>query len=436
MFRIMLFYIPMGTSSLLAALTHVIINGVLARSAQPDVTISSYAVAVSLAFLIDLPVNVIRQTSSKYSRDQISFRSVAHLASIVSGVLVFLSVMIGWTPIGQMLFHYIFGVKDHLLLQTTQVFQVLAFLYIFSALRSLFQGVIINQLRTGWMTIGMAIRVIVMFIMSWYFIQIGWTNDGRVGALIFMTGIAIECIVAVCEGMSLKRRLPETKEQQMIEQTRQLLPFYLPLLYSSMVLVLLNPSIQATLNKTENPTLAVASYAVALQLSNMVIWFCSSVHQIVLQFYESQPKQVLRIVAFLSVLSPVILLSISTDVFGGWLLEGVLGLHGPLLQNVQLLLLFLAVHSFLFPWIDFVAGKCMLRGQTRAIMASKMISVALSISLLIIFLYWFPSLNGGLAGLVAAFVAPLELTVICLWLRRLEKRQVLMMGDVKQMVPK
>lgn len=432
MLRIMLFYIPMGTSSLLAALTHVIINGVLARSAQPDVTISSYAVAVSLAFLIDLPVNVIRQTSSKYSRDQISFRSVARLAGIVAGVLVSLSVMIGWTPVGQMIFHYLFGVKDHLLLPTTEVFQVLAFLYIFSSLRSLFQGVIINQLRTAWMTIGMAIRVVVMFIMSWYFIRMGWTNDGRVGAIIFITGLVIECIVAVSEGISLKRCLPETGEQQMVVQTRQLLPFYLPLLYSSMVLVLLNPSIQATLNKSENPTLAVASYAVALQLSNMVVWFCSSAHQIVLQFYESEPKHVRRIVAFLSLLSPAILLSFSSDLLGGWLLVGVLGLHGTLLQNVQLLLLFLAVHSFVVPWIDFMAGKCMLRGQTRAIMASKMISVALSICLLIVFLYSFPSLNGSLAGLVAAIVAPLELIAICLWLRRLEKRQTFMIADVKQ----
>ncbi|WP_134703306.1 hypothetical protein [Ammoniphilus sp. YIM 78166] len=423
MLRIMLFYLPMGTSSLLAALTHVIINGVLARSAEPNITISSYAVAVSLAFLIDLPINVIKQTSSKYSRDQISFKTVAHLAGIVTGVLVLLSIIIGWTPAGQLLFHYIFGVKDDLLLPTTQVFQFLAFLYLFSALRSLFQGLIINQLRTGWMTVGMVIRVTVMFIMSWFFIRMGWTNDGRVGALIFMTGLAIECVVTVWEGLVLKRALPETQKEQMVVQTKQLLPFYLPLLYSSMVLVLLNPSIQATLNKTENPTLAVASYAVALQLSNMVIWFCASVHQIVLQFYETQPREVVRIVTFLSLLAPSILLTFASDALGGWMLKGILGLQGSLLQNVQLLLIFLAVHSFLFPWIDFVAGKCMLRGQTRAIMASKMISVTLSISLLILFLYGFPQLNGALAGLVAAMIAPLELLVIYLWLRHLEKRQ-------------
>jgi Na+-driven multidrug efflux pump len=90
-------------------------------------------------------------------------------------------------------------------------------------------------------------------------------------------------------------------------------------------------------------------------------------------------------------------------------------------QEVKLLLRYLSVQGLLFPWIDFVAGKCMLLGQTRAIMASKIISVALSIGLLILFVYTLPYLNGGLAGLVTAIAAPLELGAVYLWLRRSEK---------------
>jgi O-antigen/teichoic acid export membrane protein len=422
MLRIIFFYVPMGASALLAALTHVIINGVLARSEQPDVTISSYAVALSLSFLLDLPMNIIRQASSKFSRDQTSFRSVAKLTSIVTLILISLSIMIAWTPLGQFIFRYVFGVKEHLLAPTIQVYQILAFLYILTALRSLFQGVIINHLRTGWITVGMAIRVVAMFGMSWYFIKNGWVNDGRIGAWIFVIGVAIECVVSVWEGLVLRKNLPLTQENQVIQRTRQLLPFYMPLLYSSLILVLLNPSIQAALNSSADPTLAVASYAVAIQLMNMIAWFCGSVHQIVIQFYTEERRNVLIIVACLSVLAPSILLTFSSSAGGSWLLEGVLGLHGMLLQEVRKLLLFLAVPGFLFPWIDFMAGKCMLLGKTRAIMISKIVSVLLSVSLLIVFVYFVPFLNGGLAGLAAAIVVPLELLVVYVWLRRLERK--------------
>ncbi|MGF9714162.1 hypothetical protein [Paenibacillus sp. JMULE4] len=253
MLRIVLFYVPLGTSLLLAALTHVIVNGVLARSEQPDVTISSYAVALSLSFLIDLPMTIIRQVSSKYARDRTSFRAVARLTAVTSGILVLLSLIIACTPAGQLLFRYVFGVKEHLIHPTVQVYQVLALLYLFTAFRCLYQGVIINQLRTGWMTVGMAVRVAVMFGMSWYFIRNGWTDDGRYGAVIFMVGVIIECMVSVWEGSALKKRLPERGDHQSIELARHLLPFYLPLLYSLMVLVLLNPSIQAALNARFSP---------------------------------------------------------------------------------------------------------------------------------------------------------------------------------------
>lgn len=421
MLRIIFFYVPMGASSLLAALTHVIINGVLARSDQPDVTLASYAVALSLSFLIDLPMNVIRQASSKFSRDRTSFRAVARLTAIVVSILLAVSIAIGWTPLGQLLFRYVFGVKELLLTPTVQVYQVLALLYAFTAMRSLFQGVIINQLRTGWMTVGMAVRVAVMFAMSWYFIRNGWTNDGRLGAWIFMVGVVIECVVAVWEGWGLKNRLPPSREEQTVGQTRQLLPFYMPLLYSQLVLVVLNPSIQASLNASGSPTMAVASYSVALQLANMVAWFCASVHQIVIQFYAKERRNVLIVVACLSVLSPVFLLTISTDAGGRWLLEFVQGLHGPILQEVKLLLRFLAVQSLVFPWIDFIAGRSMLIGKTKPVMVGKIFSVALSLLLLIACVKLAPGLNGGIAGLVTAVVAPLELLIVWLSFRRIAR---------------
>lgn len=427
MLRLLMFYVPLGTSSLLAALTHVIINGVLARSDHPDITISSYAVALSFSFLLDLPMNIIRQASGKYARDQKSFRAVARLTTIVAVILLTIAVLVGWSPLGTAMFHYLFGVQDELVISTVQVFQVLAFTYVFTALRGLYQGVIINQLRTGWMTVGMAIRVVAMFGMSWYFIKMDWTNDGRIGASVFVVGLIIETFVSAWEGWNLKKKLPARTEGLEVERVRHLLPFYMPLLYSSMVVVLLNPSIQASLNASMNPTMAVAAYAVALQLANLVSWFCMSVHQLVLQFYEKQKRDVILMTAGLSVLSPLVLLGFASDAGSHYLLESVLGVHGQLLSEVRVLLCYLSVQSALFPWLDFLAGKAMIAGRTKAVMAGKIFSVIVSIGLLVMLVMTAPQLNGAIAGIVTAAVAPFELLVVWLWIRKLEKRSALMM---------
>lgn len=424
MLRIIKFYIPIGISSMLAALTHVIVNSVLARSDTPDRTISTYAVALSLSFLIDMPLNAIRQTSSTYSRDRTSFRAVARLTLLLVGVLVGLSILIGWTPLGAGLFRKVFGVKEEMVLPTVHVYQVLAFLYVFSGLRGLFQGIIINQLRTGWMTLGMGIRVAVMFGMSWLFIHNGWINDGRAGAWIFFAGIMIECTVAVWEGWSLQTKLPPEREEDTVRRTRHLLPFYMPLLYSSVILVVLNPSIQAGLNSSFNATLAVASYAVAIQLSNMTAWFCASVHQIVIQFYRKEPRNVVTMVAALSILSPLFLWTVSTEFAGSWLLEGVMGLKGELLGAVRQLLLLITVQAALFPWIDYIAGKSMLYGRTRVILMGKLCSVTFSLLLLATCVYAFPGLNGALAGVVTSAGACVELIIVYLWFRRVSPARI------------
>lgn len=424
MFRIVRFYVPLGISSLLAGLTHVIINGVLARSDHPEVAISSYAVALSLSFLMDMPMNALRQASSRFSRTRVSFRAVAKLGLGLAGILLVLSAAIGWTPAGSLLFRYAFGVSEQLLDPTVKVYQVLAPLYAFTAMRSLFQGVIISQLRTGWMTVGMAIRVALMAGMSWYFIHVGWTNDGRIGAWIFMTGILVECVVAVGEGLSLKNRLPDASDHDDdggVQKVRDLFPFYVPLLYSSLATVLLQPSVQAALNMSADPTLSVASYAVTLQLANMIAWFCASIHQIVIQFYAKQRRHVLLLVAFLSVLSPLVLLSFSVEPCKSRLLEGVLGIRGALLDDVIVLLRFMAVQSFFFPWLDFVLGLTMLKGRTKAALAGRICAVSVSIALLFLLVFTVPAMNGMIAGLVTAVVAPLELLVVWLWLRRLER---------------
>jgi progressive ankylosis protein len=420
--RLILFYLPLGASALLAGLTHVIINGVLARSPQAEITLSTYAVALSVSFLLDMPINVLRQTSSKYAKDRASFRSVAWLTGVLAVSITALSITIGWTPVGVFFFASVFGVTEELLQPTINVFRVLAFLFPLTALRSLFQGVILNQLRTAWMTAGMIIRLIAMFGMSYYFIQVGWTNDGRIGAWIFVVGVIIETTVMVVEGLSLRRKLPLTGEQITISRTKQLLPFYIPLLYSSLVTVLLNPSLQSALNKGAKPTLAVASFAVAVQLGNMMAWVSSFAHQAVLQFYAESKKNVIILVTCLSLLAPAVMLTLSTNAGGLWLLEGVLGVRGELLSEVQWLLRILSVQSFLFPWIDFIAGLTMLRGHTKAVMVGKIVSVFTSLAILVVCVFWVPQLNGKIAAFAVAIAAPLELAAVYVWLRRLERK--------------
>lgn len=100
MLRLILFYLPMGASALLASLTHVIISGVLARSPHPDLTISGYAIALSLSFILEQAIAPLRQTSAKYVKDQHSFREMVRMIVTIVGIIALFNALIAWTPLG------------------------------------------------------------------------------------------------------------------------------------------------------------------------------------------------------------------------------------------------------------------------------------------------------------------------------------------------
>ncbi|MBP1994940.1 hypothetical protein J2Z66_006581 [Paenibacillus eucommiae] len=65
------FFIPLGFSASLMTMSHVIINGTLARSSHPEAIVTSYAIALSLLGLFEKPVTILRQTCSILARDRI-----------------------------------------------------------------------------------------------------------------------------------------------------------------------------------------------------------------------------------------------------------------------------------------------------------------------------------------------------------------------------
>ena len=111
--------------------------------------------------------------------------------------IMLLSLIIGYSPIGEMFFLHVLGVKDHMLGPTMAAYRVLMFVTIFSGIRCLFHGVIISNLRTKWLTIGMAIRLLFMGLLAWILLRNGWVNHGYVGAYIFLAGMMIEAFVSI-----------------------------------------------------------------------------------------------------------------------------------------------------------------------------------------------------------------------------------------------
>lgn len=395
---ILLFFVPLAASAVLVTLSHVIINSTLARAPQAETVIAAYAIAMSVFAVTERPVILLRQTCSALARDRFTFLNMAKVTTYSIITLMIISLAVAYTPVGKIIFQHFFGADPALVAPILDVYRILMYVMIFSAIRCLFHGIIISNLRTKWLTIGMVVRLVVMYVLSLYFIYIAKTIDARSGAIIFLVGMFVEALVSFLEGRSLLKTLPvELPEKK--RTTGQIFKFYRPLIYSSFIAVIVGPSINAMLGRTVQFELAIASYAIALSVTQLVLSFVSYMHQVVLNFYQMDRKKVYQFAIPASFVPAILVTLIAYTPIGMWLLQNVIGVKQDLLSESIGALKVFAIMAFAFPWVDFLNGRIILQGETRIMVWSQVSNVGFTLTALFLCIWWAPHWNGKIGAL-------------------------------------
>ncbi|WP_235867412.1 multi antimicrobial extrusion protein MatE [Priestia abyssalis] len=407
---LLFFFVPLGVSASLVALSHIIINSTLARAENSELVIASYAIAMSLFAITERLGVILRQTCSALVRDKESVKLMTHFSFYIVISLLFVSSAIAYTPVGDFIFSTLYGVKHDMIQQIKEIYRVLIFVTVFSALRCFCQGIIIFNRQTKWLTIGMCIRLIFMYVLSLYLIQSG-SVAGRTGAYIFLSGMIIECAINAIEARSLVRKMPEISKQK-IKSKAQIFRFYSPLMLSSLIIVTVGPAINIFLGKTEETELAIASYAIALSVTQLVLSSFSYIHQIVINFYDQHEAQVRRFSFIISCVPFMIIGVFCYSSFGPFFMEHVMGINNRLLAaSLDVLKIFLLM-ALVFPFIDFFNGLLMLYKQTKITIISQSVNLFITVNVLLVGVKMVPHWNGTLGALAQSMGLLGELIVV------------------------
>lgn len=426
---ILSFFLPLGFSASLVTLSHVIINSTLARADDAEATIAAYAIAMSIFSIAERPAVLLRQTCSTLVQDKVSFRSVGWIAAFFLAFALLFGFIIAYTPPGAYLIGVVFNADERLVDVILPAYRILMFVTIFSAIRCLYQGIIIRQMRTKWLTIGMIVRLTTMYLLSLYFIHIHHMIDGRAGALIFLSGMMVEALVGYLEGRKIAGRLPERVEGSAITSPRDVIPFYKPLVYSAFIGVIISPSINAMLGKTAHIELAISSYAIALSLAQLMTSFFSYTHQIVIHFYRIDAAKVIRFSLGANMIPGLLIGIIAFTPVGPLVMEQGMGVRGALLDESLNVLRIFVVFSLTIPWIDYCHGLFMLRQRTKVMVWSQATNVATTLVVLIPLALLLPSWNGTIGALAQCAGMTLELSVLVVLLFRLRRKDEALTGE-------
>jgi O-antigen/teichoic acid export membrane protein len=424
--RLFLFFIPMGISALLINLSHVIINGTLARSSNPEIILAGYALAMSLLIVTEKPAVLLRQTCSALVKDRVSFRAVRRVAYYVFSASLVFGALVAYTPIGHWIFGGAYGADPIVEREAIYAYYALMFLSVFSGIRCLYQGIIIYKMRTRWLTIAMVFRLAGMFLLSQYFLFVGVTSAIQ-GTIIFVFGMMIEASINWMESTKLLKELPNKAEDCEITKPKQVLAFYNPLLYSSLIVVWILPILNALLGPTHNGTLAIASFAVAASLMSLTLGFFTYFHQIALIFVLSNPAIVRKFTLILGFIPPFLMLLLAFTPIGSWMFSHVLGVKDELLQSCIHALRGFFPFVLVFPWLDTLNGVVMAHGETKLMFSSQIANAIITAIIIVMLTLLLPNWSGVLGSLAQSGGILAELCFL-FWLFRRNHQAVKITG--------
>ena len=401
--NILLFFIPLALSASLTSVSHVIINGTLSRAEGAEVIISNYAIAFSLFSIMERPALVFRQTSSALAKGRSTFQSLCSFFIKIITALMLICVLISFSPLGNWMFTHFFNADPDNLPALMNTFKVLAVVILLSGIRTLYQGTMINHLETKWVTYGVIIRLVGMITIALYFVHYADLLTSVAGAIIFLTGMLIECVISVWRGNRLlKTEIADEEDQKSLTQ-KDIGKFYTPLVFYLSFQTVITPIIYACLGYIENVNLGIASFALAFSVTNLIISFFMYTHQVVLQFYETNKKAVFQCIVIFSIVPSTLLLILCYTPAGIWFMDTVFGTTGTLAKGTLNVLQFFIIKTFVFPWVDYLGGILMLNKKTGAMLKPQVYNLMTVLIVLVTFVILFPTLNGRAGAIAASF---------------------------------
>ena len=419
--NILLFFIPLALSASLTSVSHVIINGTLSRAESAELIISNYAIAFSLFSIMERPALVFRQTSSALAKERSTFRALCSFFIKIMAILMFLCILISFSPLGEWMFTQFFNAEPENIPVLMNTFKLLAVVILLSGIRTLYQGIMINHLETKWVTYGVIIRLIGMITIALYFIHYAELLSSIAGAIIFLTGMLIECVISVWRGNRLNKAEPVNDEKQKSLTQKEIGRFYTPLMFYLSFQTVITPVIYACLSYVDNVNLGIASFALAYSVTNLIISFFMYTHQVVLQFYETNKKAVFQCIVIFSIVPSTLLVILCYTPVGMWFMDAVFGTSGPLAKETLNVLQFFIIKTFVFPWVDYLAGILMLKKKTGAMLRPQFYNLVTVAFILVICVILFPALNGRAGAIAASLGEMVGLIAVYFVVRRYKK---------------
>lgn len=263
---ILVFWLPLLLSWMLMTTEGPLISAAINRLPDAVVMLAALGIVFSLAVTLESPIINLLATATALVGDRPSYLQVRRFTVHWMVGLTTISALLAWTPLFELTVSRLMGVPDEVARWVRPGLAILVPWSAAIAWRRFLQGVLIHGGRTRPIAWGTAIRLAVSGGLA-IGLAVGSDWSGiHLGATALVAGVVAEALYASLAARTVVRELPATSPAGAPTLTyRRLFAFHLPLAGTSVLTLLVQPLVTATLARLDRPTLTLAAWPIVFQ---------------------------------------------------------------------------------------------------------------------------------------------------------------------------
>lgn len=409
---------PLAASWLFMTTELPLISAVIARLAHPEINLAAWGIVFSTSIIVQSPSTMLLAASTALSQDWDSYQKLRRFMLLIGAGLVTLHAALVFTPLYNLVMEQLIGIPPEISGATRLGLTLMIPWSWGTAYRRFQQGVLIRFDHSHVVILGSVIRVSVdsLVLTSGYLLGSG--PGVAVGAASIIAGVLAEDLYTGLRVRPvIQQQLKPAPASKLPLTLRAFLNFYLPLAATMLLMLVVQPIVNAALSRMPNPLDSLAVWPVIFGLLTM--WQSTGIsynEAVIALLDQPQAVAVLRRftwIVFAAVTAGLLVMT-ATPLAELWFLY-VAGLPPPLVELArQSLWLGLLLPGFrlLQSWFQ---GSLTYSRQTRAITESVALALLTSAVVLWAGVAW-GQIDGVYVG-VLAMSAGFLLQTLWLWWR-------------------
>ncbi|MBT3603502.1 MAG: hypothetical protein HN521_10595, partial [Candidatus Latescibacteria bacterium] len=259
-------FIPLALSGVFFPLARPIINAALARSLTPDLSLASFAVALSLTMPIIAPLFGLRQVATALSSDKDMLRRIRTLSLFLGGLSTCILLILSLPQVYQFVVVKAMGIPEEVARIGAPVLFILALTPLLSVGRGYYQGILVHYKKAGPIGTGALMYVLGIALTLLLGSSIFTVEGAVLAAIASLVGQILYVVIVGIPSLPIIRSEMPERSVDIPDDNRNnrfLFLFFLPLAISSILSALIEPALQTGIARSPSPTTSLAAYAIA-----------------------------------------------------------------------------------------------------------------------------------------------------------------------------